>query len=76
MGPFLSSTTKHTHILVVVDYVTKWVQTILTKSIHHATTKKMLKDIIFPRFGVARFLIIDGGSHYMEYLRKLYLSMV
>jgi hypothetical protein len=27
---------------------------------------KMLKDIVFPRFGVPRFLITDGGSHFMH----------
>jgi hypothetical protein len=27
---------------------------------------KMLKDIIFPRFGVPRFLITDGGSHFIH----------
>ena len=32
---------------------------------------KMLKDIIFPRFGVPRFLITDGGSHFLHgILRK------
>ena len=31
MGPFLASKTKHTHILVGVDYVTKWVEEIPTK---------------------------------------------
>jgi hypothetical protein len=41
LGPFPSSTIKHTHILVVVDYVTKLVEAIPTKM-------KMLKDIIFP----------------------------
>jgi hypothetical protein len=26
----------------------------------------MLKEIIFPRFGVPRFLITDGGSHFIN----------
>src|SRR3954469_15533997 len=26
----------------------------------------MLKDVIFPRFGVPRYLMIDGGSHFMH----------
>ena len=37
MGPFPASKTKHTHILVAVDYVTKWVEAIPTKSADHAT---------------------------------------
>ena len=70
MGPFPESS-KYTHILVAVDYVTKWVEEIPTKSADHATAMKMLKDIIFPRFGVPRFLITDGGSHFLHgVLRK------
>ena len=26
----------------------------------------MLKNIIFPRCGVPRYLIIDGGSHFIQ----------
>jgi hypothetical protein len=36
--------------LVAVDYVTKWGEAIPNKSADHATTIKMLKEIIFPRF--------------------------
>jgi hypothetical protein len=46
MGPFPASTTKHTHILAAVDYVTKWVEAIPTKSVDHATTIKILKENI------------------------------
>lgn len=41
-------------------------EAIPTKSDDHATTTKMLKDIIFPMFGVPRYLIIDGGSHFLH----------
>ena len=34
-------------------------EAIPTKSADHATAMKMLKDIIFPRFGIPRFLITD-----------------
>jgi hypothetical protein len=33
MGPFPPSNTKHTHILVAVDYVSKWVEAIPTMMI-------------------------------------------
>jgi hypothetical protein len=26
----------------------------------------MLKDVIFPRFGVPRYLMTDGGSHFIH----------
>jgi hypothetical protein len=62
---------QNTHILVAVDYVTKWVEAIPTKSADHATTMKILKDIIFPRFGVPIFIVIDGGSHFLHgFFRK------
>jgi hypothetical protein len=65
------SNTNHTHILVAVDYVTRWVEAIATKSVDHATTVKILKDIIFPRFRVPQHLITDGGSHFINgVLRK------
>ena len=62
MGPFPSSN-GYKHILVVVDYVTKWVEAIPSSSADHNTSIKMLKEVIFPRFGVPRYLMTDGGSH-------------
>ena len=65
MGPFRSSN-GYTHIFVDVDYVTKWVEAIPTSSADHNTSIKMLKEIIFPRFGVPRYLMTDGGSHFIH----------
>ncbi|KAK1603643.1 hypothetical protein QYE76_027316, partial [Lolium multiflorum] len=65
MGPFPSSE-GNTHILVAVDYVTKWVEAIPTKSADGETSLRMLLDIIFPRFGVPRYIITDGGSHFIH----------
>ena len=65
MGPFPSSN-GYTHSLVVVDYVTKWVEAIPTSIVDHNTSIKMLKEVIFPRFGVPRYLMTDGGSHFIH----------
>jgi hypothetical protein len=65
LGPFPSSK-GYTHILVVVDYVTKWVEAIPTKSADGKTSLKMLKDVIFPRISVPRYLMTDGGSHFIH----------
>ena len=65
MGPF-PSCNGSTHILVVVDYVTKWVEAIPTSSADHNTSIKMLKDVIFPRFVVPRYLMTDGDSHFIH----------
>jgi hypothetical protein len=65
MGPF-PPLEGYTHILVVVDYVTKWVEAIPTKSADGETLLKMLKDVIFPRFGVPRYHMTDGGSYFIH----------
>ena len=64
LGPFPSSSV-HTHILVVVDYITN-VEAILTSSADHNTSIKMLKEVIFPRFGAPRYQMTDGGSHFIH----------
>ena len=65
MGPFPSSN-GYTPILVAVDYVTKWLEAIPTSSVDHNTSIKMLKEVTFPRFGLPRYLMTDGGSHFMH----------
>ena len=65
MGPF-PTLHGNTHILVAIDYVTKWVEARPTKSADHKTSLKMLIEVIFPRFGVPRYLITDGGSHFIH----------
>ena len=41
-------------------------EAIPTSSADHNTFIKMLKEVIFPRFGVPRYLITDGGSHFIH----------
>ena len=65
MVPFPASN-GYTHILVAVDYVTKWVEAIPTSSADDNTSIKMLKEVIFMRFGVPRYLMTDGGSHFIH----------
>jgi hypothetical protein len=52
------------HILVMVDYVSKWVEAM---PCHKASTEEsiaMIKSMIFPHFGTPRILISDGGTHF------------
>ena len=75
MGPFPASN-GYTHILVDVDYITKWVEAIPPSSADHNTSSK-IKEFIFPRFGVPRYLMTDGGSHlFMVPFVKCLLSMM
>ncbi|XP_021754493.1 uncharacterized protein LOC110719818 [Chenopodium quinoa] len=65
MGPFPSSKGNR-YILVAVDYVSKWVEAIATPTNDSKVVHKLFKKIIFPRFGVPRAIISDGGSHFHE----------
>ena len=65
MGHFPSSY-GYIRILVVIGYVTKWVETIPTSSADHNTSIKMLKGGTIPRFGDPRYLMTDDGSHFIH----------
>ncbi|XP_018487321.1 uncharacterized protein LOC108857805 [Raphanus sativus] len=67
MGPFPSSY-GNKYILVAVDYVSKWVEAVASPTNDSREVLKMFKSIIFPRFGVPRVVISDGGSHFINKL--------
>jgi len=73
MGPFPPSN-KNLYILVVVDYVSKWLEAIASPKNDSAVVMKLFKSIIFPRFGVPRIVISDGGKHFIKILAKLLLQ--
>ena len=63
MGPFPPSC-GYLYILLFVDYVSKWVETIPTRTNDHKVVLKFIKEHIFSRFGVPRAIISDGGLHF------------
>ena len=63
MGPFLPSDGKE-YILVVVDYVSKWVEAIPTRTNDHREVLRFITQCIFARYGCPRAIISDGGSHF------------
>ncbi|KAL0846988.1 hypothetical protein Bca101_020234 [Brassica carinata] len=65
MGPFPVSH-KNEYILVAVDYVSKWVEAIASPTNDARVVTKMFTSIIFPRFGVPRVVISDGGTHFIN----------
>ncbi|CAN6583747.1 unnamed protein product [Malus baccata var. baccata] len=75
MGPFPSSQ-GFLYILLVVDYVSKWVEAKATQTNDSRVVADFVKTNIFARFGMPRVLISDGGSHFcnrtIEALLKKY----
>ena len=66
LGPFNPPSHGNSYILVAVDYVSKWVEAIASPTNDARVVLKMFKTIIFPRFGVPRVVISDGGSHFIN----------
>ena len=62
MGPFPFSF-NHLYILLTVDYISKWVEAIPTRTNDASVVVKFLRSHIFTRFGTPRALIIDGSTH-------------
>ena len=62
MGPFPKSKNCE-YILVAVDNVSKWVEAMPCRATDAKNSKNMFEETIFPRFGVLRMVISDGGTH-------------
>jgi hypothetical protein len=60
MGPFKNSH-GYEHILVMVDYIFKWVEAMPCRKASKEESIAMIKNMIFLRFGTLRILISDGG---------------
>ena len=75
MGPFPSSF-GFVYILLAVDYVSKWVEAIATKTNDSKVVIGFIRSNIFSRFGIPRALISDQGTHFcnrpLEALLKKY----
>ena len=63
MGPFPPSFGNE-YILVMVDYVSKWIEAVATRTNDHKVVMKFVKTNIFSRFGCPRVIISDEGSHF------------
>jgi len=64
MGPF-PKLGNYEYILVAVDYISKWVEAMPCRNSNARNSKKMFEEIIFPRFGILRMVISDGGTHFI-----------
>ena len=58
----------HLYILLAMDYVSKWVEAITTRTNDASLVVKFLHSHIFTWFGTSRALITDGGTHFCNKL--------
>ena len=63
MGPFTMSN-GYSYILLAVDYVSKWVEAIATRTNDAKVVVEFVRSHIISRFGMPRAIISDGGSHF------------
>ena len=63
IGPFPPSG-GNLYILVIVDYVSKWMEAVALPTNDSRRVIAFIKKIIFTAFGVLRCLISDGGTHF------------
>jgi hypothetical protein len=75
MGPFPNSVGCE-YILVVIDYVSKWVEALPCQATDATHSKRMFHEVIFATYGVPRIVISDGGSHFIDQTFQKALSEV
>ncbi|XP_059284721.1 uncharacterized protein LOC132038016 [Lycium ferocissimum] len=63
MGPFVSSCGMQ-YILVVIDYVSKWIEAVALPNNEAKSVAGFLKKSIITRFVTLREIISDGGSYF------------
>ena len=63
MGPFPPFDGKE-YILVAVDYVSKWVEAIPTRTNNHREVLRFVTRCIFAQYGCLRAIISNDGSHF------------
>ena len=73
MGPFQKSQDCE-YILVVIDYVSKWVEALPCRAADAKHARRMFHEVIFPRFGTPRMVIGDRGSYFIDKTFRAFLK--
>uniref|UniRef100_A0A3P9HTM5 Gypsy retrotransposon integrase-like protein 1 n=1 Tax=Oryzias latipes TaxID=8090 RepID=A0A3P9HTM5_ORYLA len=68
MGPFPRSRKGNNYLLVVVDYYTKWVELFPIRDSKTPRLCQILRDEIFTRWGVPKYLVSDRGPQFTSQL--------
>jgi hypothetical protein len=75
MGPF-PNFEECEYILVVVNYVSKWVEALPYRAANATHLKRMFYEVIFPGFEVPLIVISDGGLHFIDQIFRKALAEV
>jgi hypothetical protein len=70
----LASARGHQHIIMAVDYFTKWEEAMPTIKFDGNTTTFFVFNQIIARFGIPREIVIDHGSHFQNEMMKEFAS--
>lgn len=54
------------YTLVACDYISKWVEVVITPTNDVMVVTKFFRDIIFTRSSIPQILIIVNGTHFVE----------
>ncbi|KAI2647680.1 Transposon Ty3-I Gag-Pol polyprotein [Labeo rohita] len=71
MGPFPKSVKQNEHLLVVVDYCSKWVELFSLRTAKAPQIARILVDEIFTRWGTPAYLVSDRGAQFTSHLLNL-----
>ena len=63
MGPFPISS-GYEYVLMAVDYMSRWVESIATRTNDHKIVLKFIEKNIFSRFGCRRAIVSNGRTHF------------
>ncbi|XP_071499059.1 uncharacterized protein [Diadema antillarum] len=69
LGPFMPSARKHTHILTIVDYATRYVEAIPLKSISTVDLAEALVSV-YSRVGIPTEVMSDLGTQFVSDLMR------
>uniref|UniRef100_A0A3B3D2Y0 Integrase catalytic domain-containing protein n=1 Tax=Oryzias melastigma TaxID=30732 RepID=A0A3B3D2Y0_ORYME len=70
MGPFPRSKKSNTVLVVIVDYYSKWVEMFPLKDSTTPRLVRILREEIFTRWGVPKYLVSDRGPQFTSHLIK------
>lgn len=71
MGPFPKSVKQNEHLLVIVDYCSKWVELFPLRVAKAPKIARILVEDIFTRWGTPAYLVSDRGAQFTSQLLSL-----